>query len=253
MPPDKASKADILVVPSAWWCGPCKHAGDFVLALSLFIVTAPLLLLSMVLVKLMSRGPALYVQLRTGRNGQPFAIYKIRSMHYQCEERTGVQWSVPGDNRVFPLGRWLRRLHIDELPQLWNVIRGDMSLIGPRPERPEFVPQLEHAIQHYRKRLLIRPGVTGLAQVQLPPDSDLYSVRLKLAYDLYYLRHVGLWLDIRILAATFFKFLGIPFAVIRLCFAFPVKEDVLAHFQNLDSYEKRGAWALARMGDRVTR
>ena len=118
-----------------------------------FIVTSPLLLLTMVVVKLLSRGPALYVQLRTGRSGRPFALYKIRSMHHQCEKNSGVQWSVPGDKRVFPLGRWLRRLHLDELPQLWNVIRGDMSLIGPRPERPEFVPQLEQAIRHYRQRL----------------------------------------------------------------------------------------------------
>ena len=138
--------------------------------------------------KLTSRGPALYLQLRMGRNGKPFPIYKIRTMHYQCEKKSGAQWSTPGDSRILPLGRWLRRMHIDELPQLWNVIRGDMSLIGPRPERPEFVPQLEQAIAHYGQRLLLRPGVTGLAQVQLPADTDLNSVRTKLAYDLYYLR-----------------------------------------------------------------
>ncbi len=233
--PDRVSRDDLAIAAQEQWCEPCKHAIDFVLALSLFIVTSPLLLLTMVVVKLLSRGPALYVQLRTGRSGRPFALYKIRSMHHQCEKNSGVQWSVPGDKRVFPLGRWLRRLHLDELPQLWNVIRGDMSLIGPRPERPEFVPQLEQAIRHYRQRLLIRPGVTGLAQVQLPPDSDLHSVRVKLAYDLYYLRHVSLWFDLRIFAATFCKCIGMPFPVIRLLFAFPVKEIVLAHFHNLSS------------------
>jgi len=217
------------------WYVTIKGTLDFVAALTLFIFTSPLLLAAMLVVKLTSRGPALYVQVRTGRNGKPFPIYKIRTMAHQCEKLTGVQWSSgAGDPRVFRIGRWLRRTHIDELPQLWNVIRGDMSLIGPRPERPEFVPQLEQAIAHYRQRLLLRPGVTGLAQVQLPPDSDLDSVRSKLAYDLYYLRHVNFWLDLRILAATSFKMVGLPFRLIRGCFGFPPKEDVDASYRELN-------------------
>lgn len=229
--------ADVVVpVPRSWYAD-WKFAFDFAAALVLFIVTAPLLLLAMALVKLTSRGPALYVQLRMGRGGMPFPIYKIRTMYHQCEKKSGVQWSTPGDSRILPLGRWLRRLHLDELPQLWNVIRGDMSLVGPRPERPEFVPQLEQAVSHYGERLLLRPGVTGLAQVQLPPDTDLNSVRTKLAYDLYYLQNLSLWFDVRIIGATLFKMLTLPFQVIRRCFAFPEEKDVLAAYHNLGRVE----------------
>src|SRR5439155_12868491 len=120
-------------------------------------------LLSMLLVKLTSRGPALYTQTRLGRNGRPFTIYKLRTMQHRCESLTGARWSTPGDPRITPVGRFLRKTHLDELPQLWNVLRGDMALVGPRPERPEFVPQLEQAVPHYRDRLLVRPGVSGLA------------------------------------------------------------------------------------------
>jgi lipopolysaccharide/colanic/teichoic acid biosynthesis glycosyltransferase len=227
------SSADVaLRMPQSWYPA-VKVVGDFVAALLLFILTAPLLLLAMALVKLTSRGPALYLQIRTGRNGRPFPIYKIRSMYYQCEKKSGAQWSTPGDNRILPIGRWLRRTHIDELPQLWNVLRGEMSLIGPRPERPEFTPQLERNISHYRQRSLIRPGVTGLAQVQLPADTDLNSVRTKLAYDLYYLQNMSFWLDVRIFGATIFKMLTIPFTVIRRWFAFPAEKDIVADYQSL--------------------
>src|SRR5205807_7700134 len=115
---------------------------DCALAVCLLIVTAPVILLAMLLIKLTSRGPALYSQSRLGLHGQPFRIYKIRTMIHDCESLTGPRWSVPGDRRVTPVGWFLRRAHLDELPQLWNILRGDMSLVGPRPERPEFVPQL---------------------------------------------------------------------------------------------------------------
>src|SRR5262249_10254241 len=104
---------------------------------------------------------------------------------------------------------------------LWNVVRGEMSLVGPRPERPEFVPSLEEAIPHYRERLRVRPGVTGLAQIQLPPDSDLDSVRRKLCYDLYYVRHLSPWLDLKILLSTLLKVLHLPFGVARALFRVP--------------------------------
>jgi lipopolysaccharide/colanic/teichoic acid biosynthesis glycosyltransferase len=230
---ERPSPAEAAVrVPRSWYVA-CKFTVDFTAAVVLFIVTSPLLLLAMAIVKLTSRGPALYLQVRTGRNGKPFPIYKIRSMYYQCEKKSGAQWSTPGDSRILPVGRLMRRAHIDELPQLWNVIRGDMSLIGPRPERPEFVPQLERAISHYGQRSLIRPGVTGLAQVQLPADTDLNSVRTKLAYDLYYLQNVSFWLDLRIFGATFFKMLSVPFPLLRRWFAFPPERDVVACYQSL--------------------
>jgi lipopolysaccharide/colanic/teichoic acid biosynthesis glycosyltransferase len=191
---------------SGLYCS-AKRAFDLFVAILLGVVASPFILLSVALVKLTSRGPAFYSQIRLGLNGQPFRIYKIRSM-VEDSERGGACWSQPGDPRVTWIGRILRKTHLDELPQLWNVLRGDMSLVGPRPERPEFVPSLEQAIPHYRDRLKVRPGLTGLAQVQLPPDSDLDSVRRKLACDLYYIRHLALWLDIRILIATAFYLVG---------------------------------------------
>ncbi len=124
-------------------------------------------------------------------------------------------------------------LHIDELPQLWNVLRGDMSLVGPRPERPEFIPQLESAIAGYRDRLLVRPGLTGLAQVQLPPDTDLASVRRKLACDLYYVHRFGFWLDVKILVATVFHVLHVPFAVAGCFLGVPSGEPVERAYQDI--------------------
>jgi lipopolysaccharide/colanic/teichoic acid biosynthesis glycosyltransferase len=215
-----------------------KVALDVVTALTLLILTAPLIVTS--------PGPALYSQTRLGRFSRPFTIYKIRTMAHDCESLTGPRWSTAGDTRVTAVGRWLRRTHLDELPQLWNVLRGDMSLIGPRPERPEFVPQLEQAVPNYRKRLQVRPGVTGLAQVQLPPDSDLDSVLIKTAYDLHYIRRVSLLLDARIAWATFFKLTGLSFDRLRTLFRFPRREVVeqgyrtlaVRHGSNSDSADK---------------
>lgn len=189
---------------------PCKSAVDCLVGLSLLLLASPLLLLAALLVKLTSSGPAFYSQTRIGKNGRPFSIHKLRTMYNNCESASGPRWSTPGDARITPLGRFLRRTHLDELPQLWNVVLGDMALIGPRPERPEFIPNLAQKLPHYADRLLVRPGMTGLAQVQLPPDTDVASVRRKLAYDLYYVRHVSLWLDLRILASTFLYLLRLP-------------------------------------------
>jgi lipopolysaccharide/colanic/teichoic acid biosynthesis glycosyltransferase len=188
--------------PLRRWYLPCKGVGDFLVGLILLVVTSPLILVSALLVRLTSSGPAFYSQTRIGKNGRLFTIYKLRTMYHNCESTSGPRWSTPGDARITPLGRILRRTHLDELPQLWNVVRGDMALIGPRPERPEFIPNLAQALHHYTDRLLVRPGMTGLAQVQLPPDTDLASVRRKLAYDLYYVRYVSWGLDLRILIGT---------------------------------------------------
>lgn len=206
----------------------CKAVFDFCAALALLVLTAPVLLLAMLLIKATSRGPALYVQTRVGRHGKPFSIYKLRTMRHQCEADTGACWSQPGDPRITPVGRFLRATHLDELPQLFNVLLGQMSLVGPRPERPEFVPQLERQFPRYRQRLELKPGLTGLAQVQLPPDSDLESVHRKLKYDLYYLGHVGVWLDLRVLTGTACKVLGLPFAAIRAGLGFP-RFDAVEH------------------------
>jgi lipopolysaccharide/colanic/teichoic acid biosynthesis glycosyltransferase len=181
---------------------PVKTAADFVLAMVLTIVALPVMGVLALAVKLTSPGPAFYTQTRVGRGGRLFKIYKLRSMVHNCESLTGARWCVPGDPRVTRLGWLLRVSHLDELPQLLNVLRGEMSLVGPRPERPEFVPELERALPAYRQRLVVRPGVTGLAQVKLPADTDLDSVRRKLAHDLYYIERLSLWFDLRLLAGT---------------------------------------------------
>jgi lipopolysaccharide/colanic/teichoic acid biosynthesis glycosyltransferase len=184
-------------------------AADFVLALLLTVVALPVMAVCGLAVKLTSRGPAFYTQTRVGRGGRPFTIYKLRTMIHNCESLTGPRWCVPGDPRVTRLGWFLRVSHLDELPQLLNVLRGEMALIGPRPERPEFIPQLERALPAYRQRLTVLPGVTGLAQVKLPADTDLDSVRRKLAHDLYYIERMSFWLDLRLLFGTAFYAAGV--------------------------------------------
>ncbi len=195
----------------------------------LLLVSAPVLLVVAGLIKLTSPGPVLYSQTRLGLRGRRFRIYKFRTMWHDCERVSGPCWSGPGDPRVTPVGRFLRWSHLDELPQLWNVLRGEMNLVGPRPERPEFLPQLEQALPHYRRRLAVRPGITGLAQVQLPPDTDINSVRRKLAYDLYYVQHAGLLLDLRLLVCTALAALGIPFSRLQMALGIPGAAAVERH------------------------
>jgi lipopolysaccharide/colanic/teichoic acid biosynthesis glycosyltransferase len=194
--------------------------------LVLFVLTAPLVALAAIAVKLTSRGPVFYCQTRTGLGGRPYTIYKVRTMAHNCESQTGVRWASSGDPRITWVGRWLRRTHIDELPQLLNILRGEMSLVGPRPERPEFVVRLEQVFPEYHRRLAVRPGLSGLAQIQLPPDSDLESVRRKLVYDLYYVDRRTLWLDIRIILSTICKVLSIPFVVPRTVLQMPSGDAV---------------------------
>jgi lipopolysaccharide/colanic/teichoic acid biosynthesis glycosyltransferase len=187
-----------------------KAVLEFAAALVLLVLAAPVIAGLGLLVKLTSRGPIFYTQTRLGRHGRLFTIFKIRTMVHDCESLTGPRWAIPGDPRIIRVGQFLRRTHLDELPQLVNVLRGDMSLIGPRPERPEFLPALERALPGYRARLNVRPGVTGLAQIKLEPDTDLNSVRRKLAYDLHYVEQVSFWLDLRILICTALKTVGDP-------------------------------------------
>jgi lipopolysaccharide/colanic/teichoic acid biosynthesis glycosyltransferase len=217
---ERPTPRDIVQPQRLWYLG-VKGVADFVAGLVLAALALPVVLLAALLVKLTSKGPAFYTQARVGKDGRPFTIIKVRTMIDKCESLTGPRWAIPGDPRVTRIGWFLRKTHLDELPQLWNVLRGEMSLIGPRPERPEFIPELERALPAYRQRLAVRPGVTGLAQVQLPADSDLTSVRRKLAHDLYYIRHVSPWLDLRLLVCTLFYALGLPFGVVGRLLGIP--------------------------------
>jgi lipopolysaccharide/colanic/teichoic acid biosynthesis glycosyltransferase len=206
------------VTPRRRWYVPCKSGWELAAALVLLVLAAPVIFVAGLLVKLTSRGPVFYTQTRVGRHGSIFTIYKIRTMVHDCESLTGPRWAIPGDPRVTRVGQFLRRTHLDELPQLLNVLRGEMSLIGPRPERPEFLPALERALPSYRCRLNVHPGVTGLAQVILQPDTDLSSVKRKLTYDLHYVEHLSFWLDMRILLCTALKTIGDPARLAqRLC------------------------------------
>lgn len=173
------------------------------MALFLLVPGLPVILLLVILVRLTSRGPGIYRQTRVGFAGRHFRLYKLRSMRADAEAGSGAVWArLGGDPRVTRFGRVLRKTHLDELPQLFNVVKGEMALVGPRPERPEFTHKLALAIPGYMERHAVRPGITGLAQINLPPDTDLDSVRRKLVLDMRYITDGGLWLDTKIMACT---------------------------------------------------
>ena len=179
-----------------------KRALDLGLAFLGLVIAAPFLLTAAAFVKLTSPGGALYRQERVGLNGRVFTIYKLRTMRADAEAGTGPIWSTLNDPRVTPLGRFLRKTRLDELPQLWNVLRGDMSFVGPRPERPQFVEQLTAAIPFFNQRHVLKPGITGWAQVRHAYAASVEDAIEKLQYDLYYIKNVSLWLDLLILVET---------------------------------------------------
>ncbi|MFL5330439.1 MAG: sugar transferase [Gemmataceae bacterium] len=191
-----------------------KRVCDVISSIVILAITSPFILLAMALVRLTSRGPAIYTQKRVGMHGREFVIYKIRTMRADAEEQ-GPRWCLPHDHRVTLVGRLLRKSHLDELPQLWNVLIGEMSLIGPRPERPEFMPKLRAFVPDYDSRHQVLPGITGLAQVQVDADTDVQNVARKLSYDLYYIGHQGMSLELRILACTVLKLFGVPLPALR--------------------------------------
>jgi len=182
---------------------------DRVLAALLLVPGLLLMGLAALAVRLTSRGPAIYRQRRVGRNGRVFWFYKIRTMRCDAEDGEPL-WATADDQRVTRVGSFLRRFHLDELPQLFNVLKGEMSLVGPRPERPEFVQVLLGSVAGYRHRMAVLPGVTGLAQLNLPPDTDLCCVCRKVVLDLDYVEHATLLLDLRILLCTVIKMLKLP-------------------------------------------
>jgi sugar transferase (PEP-CTERM system associated) len=179
-----------------------KRAIDILCSIIGLTLSAPVMALVALAIKWNSDGPALYSQRRVGMNGKEFTIYKFRSMRADAEQDTGAVWSIEGDPRVTRIGRLLRRTRLDELPQLWNVLRGDMSLVGPRPERPEFISDLTKQIPFYGQRHAVRPGVTGWAQVRHNYGASVEDALQKLQYDLFYVKHISTTFDLFILLET---------------------------------------------------
>ena len=236
-------RVDSRDLSSTPWYPACKATVERIVAACMLLLLAPLILVLMILVKLTSRGPAIYKQLRLGRGGEPYHIYKLRSMRNDCEKMTGPRWaSKKGDTRVTGFGRFLRRSHLDELPQLWNVLRGEMCLVGPRPERPEFVAKLERLIPGYRDRMDVHPGITGLAQVQLPGDENVDDVRRKVRCDLCYIQNIGPWLDLKILVGTMMKVAGVPLHLTGQILNLPgtIDHDPRTEIESRDAFEVMG-------------
>ena len=180
-----------------------KRFVDIVVAIAGLVLTLPLMALVALAIRVTSKGPVLYHQRRVGLQGRIFTVHKFRSMREDAEAGTGAVWaSKDGDTRVTPLGSLLRRTRLDELPQLWNVLKGDMSFVGPRPERPEFVTDLTKQIPFYRQRHVVRPGLTGWAQVRYTYGASVEDALQKLQYDLFYIKHMSISLDLFIIFST---------------------------------------------------
>ena len=178
-----------------------KRVIDLMVSSLGLLLGAPLIGAACLLIVCTSRGTPFYSQIRIGRNGCPFKIFKLRSMFLDAEKE-GVRWASAQDPRVTWVGQILRKTRIDELPQFWNVLKGEMSVIGPRPERPEFVKQLMSTMPYYWERHLIQPGITGWAQINYHYGASVEDSCWKLKYDLYYLRHLSIALDLQILIQT---------------------------------------------------
>ena len=179
-----------------------KRGIDLTLSVALAVLTFPLMLLTALAIRLDSRGPILYRQERVGENGRPFTLYKFRSMRDDAEREGRPVWAKDGDDRITRVGRVIRKTRLDELPQLWNVVKGDMSFVGPRPERPYFVAELAKEIPFYLQRHAVKPGITGWAQVKYRYGSSLEDAMEKLRYDLYYIKHLSVFFDLTIVFDT---------------------------------------------------
>ena len=179
-----------------------KRFMDLVLSVLFFVTGLPFYIIFGLLIKLDSKGPVLFKQIRTGLQNSSFLLYKFRSMGFRAEADTGPVWTAQNDPRITKVGQFLRRFRFDEFPQLLNVLKGEMSLVGPRPERPFFVEKLKQEYPFYMRRLKVRPGITGWAQIKHPYDEHLEDVREKLRYDFYYIENVSLWLDLKIIIST---------------------------------------------------
>src|SRR2546428_11566792 len=165
------------------------------------ILSLPIAIMTAVLIKIDSRGPILYKQERVGKNGRPFTLMKFRSMRTDAE-KDGPVWAKTADERMTRVGRIIRKIRVDEIPQFWNILRGDMNFVGPRPERPHFIAQLAQEIEYYESRHLIAPGLTGWAQIKYPYGASIEDAKKKLEYDLYYIKNQNVMLDSTIMFET---------------------------------------------------
>jgi sugar transferase (PEP-CTERM system associated) len=179
-----------------------QNASNLAFASVCLLIALPLMLLTALAVRLTSSGPILYRQRRVGMDGETFTVYKFRSMTADAEATTGAVWAARNDPRVTPVGRVIRKIRFDELPQLFNVLKGEMSLVGPRPERPEFVDSLAEQIPYYRHRHAVKPGITGWAQINYKYGDTIEDTITKLEYDLYYIKNISFSLDLYIMFHT---------------------------------------------------
>ena len=186
------------------WEKKLKRLLDVIASFIILIITLPVIIIAAIAIKLESKGPIFFKQERSGMNGAKFRIIKFRSMYEDAEKHTGPIWSSKDDPRVTRVGKIIRRVRIDELPQMINVLKGEMSLVGPRPERPFFVEKLAQEIPYYKRRLKVRPGITGWAQVKHKYDESVEDVKIKLRYDLFYIENMSLRMDFKIIVRTIF-------------------------------------------------
>lgn len=193
---------EVMPDPMPTWEKFVKRAMDILLATLILLITLPIILVIVAIIRLDSKGPAIYKQKRVGIYGREFNIYKYRTMYQDAEKKSGPMWAEEDDPRITPVGYWLRMLRLDELPQLVNVLKGEMSLVGPRPERPYFVDKFKKEIPLYSRRLRVKPGITGWAQVKWRYDSSFEDVKEKTKYDLFYVENMSLRMDMKILINT---------------------------------------------------
>ena len=193
---------EILPEKLTFWQKVVKVCIDYVISIVVLTAGLPLWLVIAAAIKLDSPGPVFYRQERVGKGGKLFSVFKFRSMVQDAEKKSGPVWAGKNDARITRIGGLLRKSRLDEIPQLINVIRGEMSTVGPRPERPVFVEELKKTFPFYSKRLTIKPGLTGWAQVKLEYDTDIESVAKKLQYDFFYIENASIFLDLEILART---------------------------------------------------
>jgi exopolysaccharide biosynthesis polyprenyl glycosylphosphotransferase len=186
------------------WEKKLKRLMDVITSFFILIITLPVIIITAIAIKFESRGPVFFKQERSGMNGTTFRIIKFRSMYEDAEKHTGPVWSSKDDPRVTKIGKIIRRVRIDELPQMVNVLKGTMSIVGPRPERPFFVEKLSQEIPYYKRRLKVRPGITGWAQVKHKYDESVEDVKIKLRYDLFYIENMSLRMDFKIIMRTIF-------------------------------------------------